>query len=118
MGEENEGTPNNEDKKNSETPEKGDKLHVQTPAPNGYFDAAAEEGQEEEDEEEEGEDGGEEAFRYFSLFRLREEEDKRNQEAALNQLAEMGKQPEGVVYNSSKGVMYPAALQRLLEGGL
>ena len=29
-----------------------------------------------------------------------------------------GKQPEGVVYNSSKGVMYPAALQRLLEGGL
>jgi len=117
MGEENEGTPNNEDKKNSETPEKGDKLHVQTPAPNGYFDAAAEEGQEEEDEEEEGEDGGEEAFRYFSLFRLREEEDKRNQEAALNQLAEMGKQPEGVVYNSSKGVMYPAALQRLLEGG-
>lgn len=27
-----------------------------------------------------------------------------------------GKQPEGVVYNNEKGVMYPAALQRLLEG--
>jgi len=40
------------------------------------------------------------------------------EEEAYTGAGATSKQPEGVVYNSSKGVMYPAALQRLLEGGL